>query len=175
MMNTAQSRVLQGESPLVERVLKISRVSKVVKGGRHLRFNALVIVGDSNGRVGVGMGKAANVPDAVRKGAATTQKALVDVVRQGTTIPYEVNAKFGASRVMLKPASIGTGVIAGGAVRAVVELAGITDIVSKARGSTNAVNVTKAVFKALLMLEDPKVQIERRHKLAQESGARPVR
>jgi len=148
-----------------ERVVKISRVAKVIKGGRHLSFNAVVVVGDSDGRVGIGMGKADAVPDAVKKGAVKARKNMIDVARKGTTIPHEVNATYGASEVMLKPASPGTGVIAGGSVRAVVELAGITDILTKARRSTNPVNSVKAAFKGLSMLKDPDVVLAKRKAL----------
>ncbi len=143
------------ELPLVERVVKISRVAKVVKGGRQLSFNAVVVVGDMAGRVGVGMGKADAVPDAVRKGAASARKNVVRVPIKGNSIPHEVISKYVGSVVMLKPAGEGTGVIAGGAVRAVVELAGVKDILTKVRRSTNPVNVVKATFKGLQMLRDP--------------------
>jgi small subunit ribosomal protein S5 len=155
------------ELPLVERVVRISRVSKVVKGGRHLSFNALVVVGDSDSHVGIGMGKADAVPDAVRKGAANARKNMMTVTLKDRTIPHEVISKYGGSVVMLKPASPGTGVIAGGSVRAVVELAGVRDILTKARRSTNPVNVVKATFKALKMLRDPQEELRRRASLAE--------
>ena len=129
------------EYPLTERVVKISRVAKVVKGGRHLSFSAVVVVGDMDGHVGIGMGKADAVPDAVRKGATAARKNIITVPLKGSTIPHETISKYVGSVVMLKPASPGTGVIAGGAVRAVVELAGIKDILTKIRRSTNPVNV----------------------------------
>ena len=154
------------EAPMVERVVRISRVAKVVKGGRHLSFNAVVVVGNSEGRVGVGMGKADAVPDAVRKGAAAARKNMITVTLAGSTIPHEVVSKYGGSSVMLKPASPGTGVIAGGAVRAVVELAGIKDILSKARRSTNPVNVVKATFEGLASLKSPTEEIAKRRQLA---------
>ena len=153
------------DSLIQERVVKISRVAKVVKGGRHLSFNAVVVAGDSDGRVGVGLGKADAVPDAVKKGATRARKNMISIVRKGTTIPHEINATFGASEVMLKPAAPGTGVIAGGSVRAVVELAGITDILTKARRSTNPVNSVKAAFKGLSMLKDPDVELAKRQAL----------
>ena len=140
---------------LTERVVKVRRVSKVVAGGRRMRFAALVVVGDQEGHVGFGIGKAAAVPDAVRKGAVVARKNLVSVTMKGTTIPHAVTTKFGASRVVMKPAPPGTGVIAGNSVRAVIEMSGITDIVTKTLGSTNPVNVVPATFKALGQLRSP--------------------
>lgn len=152
---------------LQERVVKISRVAKVIKGGRHLSFNAVVVVGDGQGHVGVGMGKADAVPDAVRKGANQARKNMLAVPLKGSTIPHEVRAKFGSSQVWLKPAAPGTGVIAGSSARAVLELAGIRDILTKAYHSTNPVNCVKATFKALSMLKDPEAEIARRRQLVQ--------
>ena len=149
---------------MTERVVRISRVAKVVKGGRHLSFNAVVVVGDGEGRVGIGMGKADAVPDAVRKGATAAKKNLITVPFHGDTIPHEIVSKFGGSVVMLKPAKPGTGVIAGGSVRAVVELAGVKDILSKARRSTNPVNVVKATFKALASMKDPEEELAKRRR-----------
>ena len=140
---------------LTERVVKVRRVSKEVAGGRRLRFAALVVVGDQEGHVGFGIGKAAAVPDAGRKGAVVARKNLVSVTMKGTTIPHAVTTKFGASRVVMKPAPPGTGVIAGNSVRAVIEMSGITDIVTKTLGSTNPVNVVPATFKALGQLRSP--------------------
>jgi small subunit ribosomal protein S5 len=160
------------ELPIAERVVRISRVAKVVKGGRHLSFNAVVVVGDNDGQVGIGMGKADAVPDAVRKGAVKARENLITVPLKGTTIPHEIIAKYGASEVMLKPAPPGTGVIAGGAVRAVVELAGIKDILTKIRRSSNPVNAVKAAHKALSMLKDPEVELAHRKKLAESPPAR---
>ena len=164
------------ELPIQEKVVKISRVAKVVKGGRHLSFNAVVVVGDGDGNVGIGLGKADAVPDAVRKGAYDAKKNIINVPLVGSTIPHEMTAKFGASAVMLKPAATGTGVIAGGSVRAVVELAGIKDILTKARGSTNPVNCVKAAYKALSLMRDPTVVLARRQRLAEETASgRPNR
>lgn len=157
------------ELPLTERVVKISRVAKVVKGGRNLSFNAMVVVGDFDKHVGIGMGKASDVPDAVKKGAANARKNLISIPLKGTSIPHEITSKFGGTLVMLKPASPGTGVIAGSSVRAVVELAGIKDILTKARRSTNPVNVVKATFKALTMLKDPEIEWAARKKLADKT------
>lgn len=171
------SRAFRGPSrestdSLTERVVKISRVAKVTKGGRHLSFNALVVVGDGEGRVGVGMGKADAIPDAVRKGGVEARRNMITVVLHGSTIPHEIVAHFGASEVMLKPASPGTGVIAGGSVRAVVELAGIKDITTKARRSTNPVNCVKAAFKGLTMLRDVELELGKRKSLVESPPPR---
>jgi len=167
-----QQQVEGEDAPFVERVVRISRVAKVVKGGRHLSFNALVVVGDGEGHVGIGMGKADAVPDAVRKGAANARKNIVQITLKGTTIPHEVLTKYGGALVMMKPASPGTGVIAGGAVRAVVELAGVRDILTKARRSTNPVNVVKATFEGLKSLRDPQEEIRKREALVESMAER---
>lgn len=150
------------ELAITEKPLHISRVTKVVKGGKRLRFSALVVAGDGHGRVGVGTGKANEVPEAIRKGGVQAKKNLVSVPRRGTTIHHEVLARFGASKVLLKPALHGTGVVASDTVRAVLELAGIQDILSKSLGSSNRHNVVKATMLALTSLREPEKELARR-------------
>jgi small subunit ribosomal protein S5 len=145
-------RIDPNKLQLEERVVRINRVAKVVKGGRRFSFSAVIVVGDGNGHVGIGLGKAGEVPEAIRKGVEDAKKKLIRVPLYGTTIPYEVRQGFGATTVILRPASQGTGVVAGGSVRAVVQAAGIHDILSKTLGSTNPVNVVSAAYRALRSL-----------------------
>ena len=147
-----RGRDRDGGSDLQDRVVEIRRVAKVVKGGRRFNFSALVVVGDGKGRVGVGLGKANTVPAAIAKGQDKAKREMFDVPMRGTTIPHEILGKFESSSVMLKPASEGTGVIAGGAVRAVLELAGVRDVLTKALGSTTAVNLVRATEQGLRSL-----------------------
>jgi small subunit ribosomal protein S5 len=153
----------EGEE-LQERVVHIDRVAKVVKGGRRFGFRVLVVVGDGKGRVGVGVGRAREVPSAIRKGVDRAKKNMIDVPLYGSTLPHDIIVKYGAAKVLLKPASPGTGVIAGGGVRAVVEAAGVRDVLSKSLGSDNVFNVVMATFQALQELERVEARAQARGK-----------
>ena len=156
------------QSEYIEKVVNLNRVSKTVKGGRVMKFSALMVVGDGKGQVGFGLGKAAEVPEAIRKGLEDAKKNMVNITVSGTTIPHEVIGEFGAGRVMLKPAAEGTGIIAGGPVRAVMEAAGIKDIRAKCLRSNNPQNVVAATFQGLRSLRGPEEVARIRGKSVEE-------
>jgi len=160
---------------LEEKVVSLNRVQKVHKGGRTLRWSALVVVGDSNGHVGVGLGKASEVPEAIRKGAESAKKAIMHVALAAHTIPHEVQEEAGAAKVLMRPAAPGTGVIAGGAVRAIVEVAGVRDILTKSLGSANAVNIAWATVKCLKALRTPEEVAATRGRSVEDILGRPAR
>lgn len=156
------SRIDPTELSLTDKLIYINRVTKVVKGGKRLSFSALAVTGDGNGHVGIGVGKANTVPEAISKANSIARKNLLKVPLRGTTIPYEITVKFSAARVLLKPAAPGTGIIAGGSIRAVVEAAGIKDILTKSLGSSNRINTAKATMVALSQLRVPEEELARR-------------
>jgi small subunit ribosomal protein S5 len=160
----------RGSGEIVEKVVYVNRSAKVVKGGRRFHFSALVVAGDRRGHVGWGFGKANEVADAIRKGTDQAKKSMVSINRRNSTIPHEVVGVFGGGRVLLRPASPGTGVIAGGGVRAVIEAAGVRDVLTKSLGSSNAVNVVKATIDALLQLR-PREEIFRVRGLSRQAAA----
>jgi len=156
------SKIDATELTLSDKLVYVNRVVKVVKGGKRLSFSALVVTGDGNGYVGIGVGKANEVPAAINKASAIGKKNLIKVPLAGTTIPHEILVKFGAAKVLLKPASPGTGIIAGGSIRAVLEVAGIKDILTKSLGSSNHTNMAKATMLALSQLKNPEEVLARR-------------
>jgi len=169
-MKELLTKIEPAELVLTDKLININRVAKVMKGGKRLSFSALVVTGDGNGNVGIGLGKANEVPLAINKASAIAKKNLIKVPLAGTTIPYEMKVKFGAAQVLLKPAAPGTGIIAGGSVRAVLEAAGIKDILTKSLGSANRINVAKATMLALGQLKDPKEELARRRGVVNETA-----
>ncbi len=161
-------------SDISERVVSLNRVAKVVKGGRKFSFSALIVVGDGNGRVGAGMGKAREVPEAIRKGVEIAKRNMINVPMVGTTIPHEVRHKWGAAKIMLKPAAPGTGVISGGAMRAVIELSGIKDILTKSMGTNNPINTVRATMEALQSMRTAQEIAELRGKTVEEIVGRKL-
>ena len=161
-MKQSLSRIDPTELTLSDKLIYINRVAKVMKGGKRLRFSALVVTGDGNGHVGIGVGKANEVPAAINKGGARARKSLIEVSLAGSTITHEIMVRYGAAKVLLKPAAPGTGVIAGGSVRAVLEACGIKDILTKSLGTSNHINVARATMLALSELKDPKEELAKR-------------
>lgn len=164
------SKIDATELNLNDRLIYINRVAKVLKGGKRLSFSALTVTGDGQGYVGMGVGKANEVPDAINKANAMARKNLIKVPLAGTTIPHELTIKFGAAKLLLKPAAPGTGIIAGGSARAVLEAAGIKDILAKSLGRSNRVNLAKATIIALSELKDPKLELARRRQVPPAGG-----
>lgn len=168
---TINLKIDPAELILNDKLISINRVAKVLKGGKHLRFTALVVTGDGQGHVGIGLGKANEVPIAISKASAMAKKSLITVPLAGSTIPYETRVKFGAADVLLRPALPGTGVIAGGSVRPVLEAAGVKDILTKSLGSPNKVNVARATILALSQLKNPEEEQARRKGVPMAEGA----
>lgn len=162
MVKQLRSKIDATELTLSDKLVYINRVAKVVKGGKRLSFSALVVTGDGNGHVAMGIGKSNEVPAAISKANAAARKSLIEVRLNGTTIPHEIRVKYGASNVLLKPAAPGTGLIAGGSIRAVLELSGIKDILTKSLGSSNRINMARATVLALSQLKDLKTEIAKR-------------
>jgi len=165
------TRIDPDELVLTDKLVYINRVSKVMKGGKRLSFTALVATGDGNGHVGVGIGKANEVPEAISKAGAMAKKSLIAVPLAGATIPHEIMVKFGAAKVLLKPAAPGTGIIAGGSVRAVLEVAGVKDVLAKSLGSSNQINVARATILGLGQLRRPEEELARRKASKVEEAA----
>jgi small subunit ribosomal protein S5 len=161
------------ELPLTDKLVYINRVAKVVKGGKRLSFSALVVTGDGNGHVGIGTGKANEVPAAINKANATARKNLIEVPLAGATIPHETMVKFGGAKVLLKPAAPGTGIIAGSSTRAILEASGIKNILTKSLGSSNKINVAKATMLALSQLKGPKEELAKRKSAPDETAEKP--
>lgn len=158
------------ELTLTDKLININRVAKVMRGGKRLRFSALVVTGDGNGHVGIGLGKANEVPQAISKASATARKNLIKVPLTGTTIPYETRVKFGAAQILLKPAAPGTGLVAGSSIRAVLEAAGIKDILTKSLGSPNRINTAKATILALQRLKNREEELAKRKGIASQTN-----
>ena len=161
-MNGVISKIDPTELPLTDKLIYVNRVAKVMKGGKRLSSSALVVTGDGDGHVGIGLGKANEVPLAINKAGAVAKRGLIRVPLAGTTIPHEIRSKLGAARVLLKPAAPGTGIIAGSSVRAVLEAAGVKDVLTKSLGTANRINVAKVTIFALSQLRDPKEEVARR-------------
>jgi len=164
------SKINLTELTLTDKLIHINRVAKVMKGGKRLSFSALVVTGDGEGHVGLALGKANEVPLAISKANASARRNLIKVSLAGTTIPYAIRVKFGAARVLLKPAAPGTGIIAGGSIRAVLEAVGIKDILTKSLGSANRINVARATILALSQLKNPKEELARRRGVSGEAA-----
>jgi small subunit ribosomal protein S5 len=169
-MQRIREKIDPAQLDIKDTVVSINRVTKVVKGGKNLSFSALVVVGDGHGVVGFGVGKAKEVPSAIKKGIEAAKKGLIRVPLQGTTIPHTIVGKFGSGAVLLKPAPDGTGIIAGGAVRAVVESAGLQNVLTKSLGSANPHNVVRATFNGLMSLKDPAAVARMRGKQLEDFG-----
>ncbi len=172
-MKEVVSKIDPSGLTLNDKLVYINRVAKVVKGGKRLRFSALTVTGDANGHVGIGVGKANEVPEAISKAGAVARKNLIQVALKGTTIPHEIEVKYGAAKILLKPASAGTGVIAGGSIRAVLESAGVKDVLTKSMGSSNRINVARATLLALKNLRLPEEELNKR-KPAPKAAAGPL-